>query len=44
MTIFARSSLDNFKMAIDNGNIGPLSDMLADNFIFEKTDGEQEGK
>ncbi|MCP4791197.1 MAG: hypothetical protein GY881_13270 [Gammaproteobacteria bacterium] len=40
----ARNSLDKWKRAIDNGGTKPLSDMLADNFIFERSQGEQEDK
>ena len=40
----ATDSLDNFKKAIDEGNTVPLADMLADNFIFENTECEQEDK
>jgi hypothetical protein len=31
----ARDSLDKFKTALDDGNTGPLAEMLAENFIFE---------
>ena len=44
MAISARDSLDAFKTAIHDGNIGPLKDMLADDFIFENTECEQDGK
>ena len=40
MAISARDSLDAFKTAIHDGNIGPLKDMLADDFIFENTECE----
>ena len=40
----ATDSLDNFKKAIDEGNTAPLADMLADNFIFENTECEQQDK
>lgn len=40
----ARNSLDAWKMTIDNGDARQLSDLLADNFLFENSDCEQEDK
>jgi hypothetical protein len=44
MTISAHHALDTWKMAVYDGNTGPLADMLADNFIFETSECEQEDK
>jgi hypothetical protein len=40
----ARDSLDKFKTALDDGNTAPLAEMLAENFIFEDSVGDQDGK
>ena len=40
----ALSALDAWKTAIDKGDIRQLSDLLADNFIFESSDCKQEDK
>jgi len=40
----ATDSLDKFKNAFDSGDTGPLADMLAENFVFENSECEQEDK
>ena len=44
MKISAIDALDNWKNAIDNGDIAGLDYMLADDFTFENRAGDQESK
>ena len=44
MKISAIEALDNWKNAIDNGDIAGLDNMLADDFTFENRAGDQEDK
>ena len=44
MKISAIDALNNWKNAIDNGDIAGLDNMLADDFTFENRAGDKEGK
>ena len=44
MTISAIDALNNWKNAIDNGDITGLDNMLADDFTFENRAGDKEDK
>ena len=42
MTISAIEALNNWKNAIDNGDMAGLDKMLADDFIFENRTGDKD--
>ena len=44
MTISAIEALNNWKNAIDNGDMAGLDNMLADDFIFENRAGDKDDK
>ena len=44
MTISAIDALNNWKNAIDNGDLAGLDNMLADDFIFENRAGDKDDK
>ena len=44
MTISAINALNNWKNAIDNGDMAGLDNMLADDFIFENRAGDKDNR
>jgi len=44
MTISAIEALNNWKNAIDNGDLAGVDSMLADDFIFENRVGDKDDK
>ena len=44
MTISAIDALNNWKNAIDNGDLAGLDNMLADDFIFENRAGDKDDR